>query len=128
MIVSRMMPGDDLKQGLENLMDLSEFKSGIIVCMVGSLNGAVLRMSNGNNKNFIGLFEIVSALGTISENGIHIHIAISDTEGIVYGGHLLNGCKIHTTAEIAIIESKICFKRIFDPKTGYKELVIKTDL
>ena len=96
--------------------------------MVGSLNDAVLRMSDGNKKNFIGLFEIVSALGTISANGIHVHIAISDSEGMVYGGHLLNGCKIHTTAEIAIIESEICFKRIFDPKTGYKELVINTDL
>ena len=128
MIVSRMMPGDDLKRGLENLMDLCEFKSGIIVCMVGSLNDAVLRMSDGNKKNFIGLFEIVSALGTISVNGIHVHIAISNSEGMVYGGHLLNGCKIHTTAEIAIIESEICFKRIFDPKTGYKELVINTDL
>jgi predicted DNA-binding protein with PD1-like motif len=128
MIVSRMMPGDDLKQKLEDLMVLSEFKSGIIVCMVGSLNNAVLRMSDGNNKKFMGLFEIVSALGTISMNGVHVHIAISDSEGMVYGGHLLKGCKIHTTAEIAIIESEINFKRIFDPSTGYKELVIKTDL
>jgi predicted DNA-binding protein with PD1-like motif len=127
MIVSRMMPGDDLKQVLEDLVDLNEFKSGIIVCMVGSLNNAVLRMSNGNTKNFKGLFEIVSALGTLSKNGIHVHIAISDFEGVVYGGHLLKGCKIYTTAEIAIIESKTCFERIFDPRTGYNELVIKTD-
>ena len=125
MIVSRMMPGDDLKQGLEDLMDLSEFKSGVIVCMVGSLNNVVLRMPDGNNKKFIGLFEIVSALGTLSMDGIHVHIAISDSDGMVYGGHLLKGCKIHTTVEIAIIESEINFKRIFDPKTGYKELVIK---
>jgi hypothetical protein len=128
MIVSRLMPGDDLKQGLESLLDLGVFKSGIIVCMVGNLDDAVLRMSNGNNKNFKGLFEIVSAVGTISIDGIHVHIGISDAEGIVYGGHLLEGCKIHTTAEIAIIKSEKCFKRIYDPKTGYKELVIKTDL
>ena len=125
MIVSRMMPGDNLKKSLEDLVDLRELKSGIIVCMVGSLNDAVLRMSNGNNKKFSGLFEIVSAVGTISINGIHVHIAISDSDGIVYGGHLLKGCKIHTTAEIAIIESEMSFERIFDPKTGYKELVIK---
>ena len=125
MIVSRMMPGDDLKKSLEDLVDLGELKSAIIVCMVGSLNDAVLRMSNGNNKKFSGLFEIVSGVGTISVNGIHVHIAISDSDGIVYGGHLLKGCKIHTTAEIAIIESEMSFERIFDPKTGYKELVIK---
>ncbi len=127
MIVSRMIPGDDLKRGLEDFIDLNGFKSGIIVCMVGSLDGAVLRMSNGHNKNFKGLFEIVSGMGTISTDGIHIHISISDAEGIVYGGHLLNGCKIYTTAEIAIITSKIDFKRIYDPETGYKELVMKTD-
>ena len=125
MIVSRMMPGDDLKKSLEDLVYLGELRSGIIICMVGSLNDAVLRMSNGNNKKFSGLFEIVSGVGTISVNGIHVHIAISDSDGIVYGGHLLKGCKIHTTAEIAIIESEMSFERIFDPKTGYKELVIK---
>ena len=119
-----MMPGDDLKQGLEDLVDSNQFKSGIIVCMVGSLNDAVLRMSNGNKKCFKGLFEIVSGEGTISNNGIHVHIAISNSDGIVYGGHLLKGCKIHTTAEIAIIKSEMCFERSYDPTTGYKELVI----
>ncbi len=125
MIVSRMMPGDDLKQGLEDLVDLEELKSGIIVCIVGSLDDAVLRMANSNSKKFSGLFEIVSAVGTISTDGIHVHIAISDSEGMIYGGHLLKGCKIHTTAEVAIIKSEMSFERIFDPKTGYKELVIK---
>jgi uncharacterized protein len=128
MIVSRMIPGDDLKQGLEALIDLNGFRSGIIVCMVGSLDNAILRMSNGNIKCFKGLFEIVSGEGTISTNGIHVHIAISNSEGIVYGGHLLDGCIIHTTAEIAIIKTEMCFKRVYDPATGYKELDIKTDL
>ncbi len=127
MIVSRLMPGDDLKGVLEDIADLDEFKSGIIVCMVGSLNDAVLRMSNGNIKKFEGLFEIVSVVGTISLNGIHVHISISDADGMVYGGHLLEGCKIHTTAEVAIIKSGIYFKRIYDPKTGYKELVVEID-
>jgi uncharacterized protein len=125
MIVSRMIPGDDLKKSLEDLIDSGELRSGIVICLVGSLNDAVLRMSNGNNKKFSGLFEIVSAVGTISINGIHVHIAISDSDGIVYGGHLLKGCTIHTTAEVAIIESEMSFERIYDPKTGYKELVIK---
>jgi uncharacterized protein len=125
MIVSRMIPGDDLKKSLEDLVDSGELRSGIVICLVGSLNDAVLRMSNGNNKKFSGLFEIVSAVGTISINGIHVHIAISDSDGIVYGGHLLKGCTIHTTAEVAIIESEMSFERIYDPKTGYKELVIK---
>jgi predicted DNA-binding protein with PD1-like motif len=127
MIVSRIIPGNDLKKGVEDLRDINGLKSGIILCIVGSISNAVLRMSNGDKKVFRGLFEIVSAEGTISSEGIHVHVAISDAEGAVYGGHLLEGSKVHTTAEISIIESEKVFKRIFDPKTGYKELVVEDD-
>jgi len=76
-------------------------------------------------KVFNGLFEIVSAEGTVSREGIHVHHAIADTDGTVYGGHLLEGFIVHTTAEIGIIKSKKIFKRIYDPKTGYKELFVQ---
>ncbi len=124
MIVSRILPGEDLKNGIENLIDINSLKSGIILCIVGSIYNAVLRMPNGGKKVFNGLFEIVSAEGTVSRDGIHVHIAIADKDGAVYGGHLLEGCIVHTTAEISIIKSKMIFKRIHDPKTGYKELFV----
>ncbi len=127
MIVSRIIPGKDLKKGIEYLMDENDLKSGIILSIVGSLDNAFLRMSNGNKKLFKGLFEIVSVVGTVSCDGIHVHIAISDSEGVVYGGHLLEGCIVYTTAEIAIIESQKVFTRTFDPKTGYKELVVEDE-
>ncbi len=127
MIVSRILPGEDLKQSIEDLRDFHSLKSGIILCIVGSITDAVLRMSNGDKKLFTGLFEIVSAEGTISIDGIHVHISISDAEGSVYGGHLLNGCKIYTTVELSIIESGIMFNRTFDPKTGFKELVVQDE-
>jgi len=125
MIVSRILPGEDLKIGLIDLISINDLKSGIIVCIVGSLNHAVLRMSNGDKKVFKGNHEIVSAEGTISSNGIHVHIAISDSCGVVYGGHLLEGCKVHTTAEIGIIKSEMIIKRKKDPETGYKELFVQ---
>jgi len=124
MIVSRILPGEDLKTGLQDLIENKGLKSGVIVCMVGSISQGVLRMADGEKKVFKGPFEIVSAEGTYAENGVHIHIAISDVEGTVYGGHLLEGCNVHTTAEIGLIESEIIYKRIYDPKTGYKELYI----
>jgi predicted DNA-binding protein with PD1-like motif len=127
MIVSRLKPGKDLKNCLENLRDENQLKSGIILCIVGSLNKAVLRMSNETEKIFTGPLEIVSAEGTISTEGIHVHIAVSDVEGSMYGGHLMEGCSVHTTAEICILRSKMIFKRIFDAETGYKELVIEDD-
>lgn len=123
MIISRLNPNEDLKKGIIDILKREEIKSGILVCIVGSLNSATLRMANENIKTFKGPFEIVSAEGTISTDGIHIHIAVSDTEGHVIGGHLKNGCIINTTAEICILKSNKALKRVFDSKTGYKELV-----
>lgn len=127
MIVFRLVHGQDLKTCLKNLTYKNGVKSGIIVCIVGSINNAVLRMSNGDKKVFRGPFEIVSCEGTISQDGVHVHISVSDENGRVFGGHLLEGCKIYTTAEIGIIETKIMLKRIFDPETGYKELFVDDD-
>ena len=83
MIVSRILPDNDLKTALKNIMDDSDFKSGIIICIVGSLKETHLRMSNGNKKSFKGDYEIVSAEGTISPDGVHVHIAVSDENGHV---------------------------------------------
>ncbi|MGF7117090.1 PPC domain-containing DNA-binding protein [Methanobacterium oryzae] len=124
MIISRLKPQKDLKNGIINISKQEKIKSGIIICIVGSLNSATLRMANGKIKSFKGPFEIVSAEGTISEYGVHVHISISDAEGHVFGGHLSEGCIINTTAEIGILKSDKTLKRIFDPETGYKELII----
>lgn len=125
MIISRLMPDEDLKEGIIDTINQNKIKSGVILCIVGSLNSATLRMANEKIKTFKGPFEIVSAEGTVAENGIHVHIAISDSEGHVIGGHLHKGCIINTTAEICILKSPILLKRVFDPKTGYKELKMK---
>ena len=71
------------------------------------------------------MFEIVSITGTLSEDGVHIHISVSDEYGNTIGGHLKDGCIVNTTAEIVLnIFDNIKFKREFDDKTGYDELVI----
>ncbi|MEN6573514.1 PPC domain-containing DNA-binding protein [Methanobacterium aggregans] len=124
MIVSRLRPGEDLKKGIENIASEGNLKSGVLLCIVGSLNKAVLRMSNENKMVLDGPFEIVSAEGTVSPDGIHVHLAVSDHEGRVFGGHLMKGCEIYTTAEICILKVPKKLKRIFDSETGYKELLI----
>ncbi|MEN4018182.1 MAG: DNA-binding protein [Methanobacterium sp.] len=128
MIISRLNPDEDLKKGIIDIIKQNKIKSGIILCIIGSLNSATLRMANSKIKTFKGPFEIVSAEGTLTENGIHVHIAISDKEGRVIGGHLREGCIINTTAEICILRSDKSLKRIFDPKTGYKELVVENEI
>ena len=127
MIITRLMPHEDLKNGINDFIKSRKVNSGVITCIVGSLNSATLRMSDGSIKAFKGPFEIVSAEGTVSENGIHVHIAISDKKGNVIGGHLKKGCIINTTAEICIMKTDLSLKRILDPETGYKELFVQKE-
>ncbi|MBI5459540.1 PPC domain-containing DNA-binding protein [Methanobacterium sp.] len=124
MIVKRLVPGQDLKKSLEEIRDNKGLKSGVILCLVGSLDEAVLRMADGNKKTINGPLEIVSATGTIATNGVHLHLAVADSQGNVRGGHLMRGCPVHTTVEICISCPDMVFKRVNDPETGYRELEI----
>ena len=124
MIVKRLVPGQDLKQSLENIRDKNGLKSGVVLCLVGSLDEAVLRMADGNKNTIKGPLEIVSATGTIATNGIHLHLAVADSQGNVMGGHLMTGCPVHTTVEICILCPDMVFKRVLDSETGYRELEV----
>jgi uncharacterized protein len=68
----------------------------------------------------------VSLTGTVSVNSSHLHISISDSTGKTIGGHLMQGCKIYTTAEIVLVESgKYIFTREKDGSTSREELQIR---
>ncbi len=101
--------------------------AGSIVSSVGSLTQSCLRFAD-QKQGFkqTGPFEIVALSGTLSVSGLHIHLALADGQGAMCGGHLLEGCVIHTTCELVILEQKqVQFLREHDAKTGYPELVIK---
>ncbi len=123
----RLYKGQDLKKEMDNYILKNNIEAGVIVSSVGCLTKAVLRNAGGKacieiNKNL----EIVSATGTFSQNGCHIHISVSDKDLKTYGGHLCEGCIVNTTVEIVIIElESFTFGREYDNSTGYKELIIK---
>ena len=72
-----------------------------------------------------GTFEIVSLVGTVETGNSHLHIAISDKDGNVFGGHLKSGSIVGTTAEVVIGELEgVSFKRELDEETDYDELVV----
>jgi len=124
MIVKRLHPGQDLKGSLLQIRDSEGLKSGVVLSMVGSLDGAVLRMADGNKKTIKGPLEIVSSTGTLATNGVHLHLAVADSQGQVTGGHLMEGCPVHTTVEICIACPYMVFERVYDSETGYRELEI----
>lgn len=122
----RLTKDMDLKKEIEEYA-INNKISGVVLCSVGCLSKLTIRLADG--KNILekeGKFEIVSITGTLSEDGVHIHISVSDENGNTIGGHLKNGCIINTTAEVVLqIFEDIKFKREYDKKTGYDELIIK---
>ena len=123
----RLRPRQDLKKELLFFCQQHRLHAATVLSSVGSLSKASLRLANGKDtKEFTGPFEILSLNGTLSLEGVHLHIAIGDSEGRVIGGHLMDGCEIYTTAEIILLENKdLIFERQQDGHTGYKELLIK---
>jgi len=71
-------------------------------------------------------YELTSLVGTVSVNGVHLHMSISDKDGASFGGHLKEGTIIHPTAEIVIGEDESAiYTRELDEETGFPELEIE---
>ena len=123
----RLKPGQDIKKELDAYVQKEKIEAGWIQTCVGSLSQANIRFANQPfNTKFKGHFEIVSLVGTVSVNGSHLHISISDSTGKTTGGHLVNDNLIYTTAEIVIGESNdLSFTREKDGTTEWEELQIK---
>jgi predicted DNA-binding protein with PD1-like motif len=124
--VIRLKPGEDLKISLNNFVKEHNITAGWVLTCAGSLTNYSLRFANQQEAaSDSGHFEIVSLTGTLSANGSHLHMSISDSTGKTIGGHLLDGCKIYTTAEIVIGESsELVFKREKDGTTPWEELQV----
>lgn len=123
----RLRPGDDLRQQLLRFAEQQHIKAGTLLTCVGSLTTTTLRLANQEGPSvYKGHFEIVSLVGTLSVNGSHLHLAVSDSAGRTIGGHLLDGNIVYTTAEIVIGElPELDFQRETDATFGYKELSIR---
>jgi predicted DNA-binding protein with PD1-like motif len=122
----RLNPNDDLKKKLADICLEKNIQAGCILSSVGSLK--VLNLRLAKSKTFLEQtenFEILSLNGTISVHGLHVHASVSNSEGTVFGGHLMDGNIIYTTCELVILElTDYNFRRNLDAATGFKELHI----
>ena len=129
-ITFRLKPGQDLRKEIEKIALDKDIEAGVLLSVVGGLENAKLRIAGSEPegqivKEWPGPFEIVSGTGTISKNGCHIHVSLSDKEGSVIGGHLKDGCIVKSTAEIVLLVFEdISYKRTLDEKTGFNELEV----
>ena len=126
----RIKPGNDLKEELEKFVKAKNIQAGFIITCVGGLSQASMRMAGAlpdrqDIRTYKGDFEITSLVGTLSVNGVHLHMAISDSEGKSFGGHLKEGTIIHPTAEVVIGEDESAiYTRELDEETGFPELEV----
>ena len=122
----RLHRGDDLYESIQRYADAHHIAAGVVLSAVGCVYRWELRDASGVDvQSGTEDVEIVSLMGTVSEYGCHLHASFSREDLSAFGGHLLPGCTVNTTAEIVLAEIRSCvFTRRPDSETGYEELEI----
>jgi hypothetical protein len=115
-----------LYEEIEAYVKAHHIAAGAVVSGVGCVSRWRLRDATGVRvRSGEEDVEIVSLMGTVSEYGCHLHASFSREDLSAFGGHLLPGCTVNTTAEIVLAEIRSCvFTRRPDSETGYEELEI----
>jgi uncharacterized protein len=123
-LVLRLNPGDDLRASLDLALKQGGGEAAFVVSGIGSLRGAGIRFAGAENATRIeGDLEILTLAGSLSPDGSHLHVSVSDADGRVFGGHAAPGCTVRTTAEILVAWlPQWHFARTHDTATGYAEL------
>ena len=121
----RLHPGADLRRSLEEVVRDEFPNGGYVVCGIGSLNNPRLRLAQEKFESvYAGPFELMTLSGTVSRDGVHLHMSIASASGQVFGGHLVHGNEVRTTVELLLLPlTDWALSRKFDSKTGFLELL-----
>ncbi|MTV39705.1 PPC domain-containing DNA-binding protein [Duganella radicis] len=122
----RLHPGDDLRASVVAALLASGHEAGFVLQGIGSLRVAQLRYAGQPAcAELRGDLEILTLAGSLSSDGAHLHMSVSDADGRVWGGHVGAGCIVRTTAELLLVLLPgQRFTREHDLRTGYPELKI----
>ncbi len=120
----RLRPGDDLRRALEATALPAGASGAFVASGMGSLVGLKLRLAGASlTTSFDGDFELLTLAGSLTPGGSHLHVSAADAQGAVFGGHLVNGNIVRTTAEILLVPVFAWqMSREMDPATGFPEL------
>ena len=121
----RLKPNQDVKLELLRYAQERNIKTASIVSAVGSVSSMKVRIADGRTiVSDTHNREVLSLSGTLINGKIHTHIGAISTRMDVFGGHLMEGCIVHTTMEITLLDlsEDVQAERIFDSETGYDEL------
>jgi predicted DNA-binding protein with PD1-like motif/glutaredoxin len=94
--------GADLRASLEQLA-ASEQASGFVLSVVGNLSQACFACPGQEEPTLVrGELEIITLQGTLSPQGVHLHLSLSDPGCQVWGGHLEHGSVVLKGADLLV--------------------------
>ena len=122
----RLLPGQEVVAQLHEFIQQNSLQAAWIAGCTGSLTDVALRYAGQDETTLLnGTFEVISLNGTLELTGEHLHLAVSDPQGAMLGGHMMPGCTVRTTLELVIGElNALAFSRQPCAVSGYDELVI----
>jgi len=98
----KLGPGSDLRLSLEQLAT-EQNASGFVLGVVGNLSRATFQCPGRAEPTVLsGDLEIITLQGTVSPQGVHLHLSLSDRDCQVWGGHLEPGTLVLTGADLLV--------------------------
>ena len=129
-VVVRLAYGDLLLESLQEICRREKIRNGVILTGFGSLTdfsvsgvrGAAFPPRRFYNRRRPRGVEIIAMSGVIADYHVHCHIVLCAEPG-AFGGHLEEGCRVLSLAEIALMRvDGVKLARRLDRTTGQKLL------
>ena len=97
-----LQAGSDVRRSLEQLA-LEHNAGGFVLSVVGNLSQAAFACPGKSAPTVLaGELEIITLQGTISPDGVHLHLSFSDASCQVLGGHLEHGTLVLRGADLLV--------------------------
>ena len=97
-----LAPGSDLRRSLEEFA-VSQAAIGFVLGVVGDLSRAAFQCPGQPHPTVIeGDLEIITLNGTVSPQGVHLHLSLSDGTCQVWGGHLEPGSLVRKGTDLLV--------------------------
>jgi predicted DNA-binding protein with PD1-like motif/glutaredoxin len=94
--------GSDLRRSLEEL-SRQHNANGFVLSVVGNLSEACFACPGRTTPTRLtGELEIITLQGSLSPEGVHLHLSVSDSDCQVWGGHLEHGSLVLKGADLLV--------------------------
>jgi len=136
-IVLALDSGDDILESVHKAIEEEDIENGVFLSGLGSLSEVKYHIvaedekSEGGSdwKNLFfekkGKIEVMSVTGLIASREPHLHITLSQDDQ-AFGGHLEEGSKVLTVAELVIMKlGKNMFRKVGEE--GYGRLFLNSE-